>query len=357
MKLNLLKSVKAFDHVTLRVPEDWRTGRDPESDMNDFWSANLPDSEEGAKLWITWNAFEGPEGFDIVGDGRAIAESLTRSIASADERSREIALTEVPTGFLCTYQQSGEEDGELLHFWWYQHCGFHGRSAIITSIDFMIPDARIGDPEFLRLRDTLDHEIRHAEFHPDLAVSADSPLGPLAHANFNGRVRLLLPQDIVVEPVDDGQWFCSFANADIQARFFVAIDDTPIRDEDGDPNGYPEDMIAGVAEEWLGDTDDARITEARGGIISHQCYDEDTPPEPHEDGLDEAQAWRAGPKKCHLWRRYRFAWGTVRHLQVLLMLPLEGHDAPPLPDVAAMLKRAVQRADFPDLRDRAGPLT
>ncbi len=340
-----LKTVRAFDFVTLRIPEHWASGRDP--DVEGYWTAGNAVGEDGTKISITWDEYRHPKGFDPAAHGYKFTTEICDSIKDTGEIDGEIEVTPVDGGYVCVYQRPAVEDGELLRFWWYHFLHFTGGTVVMTLVNFVIPDNKLAKPGIRELQNILDSEIRATTFERPLGGHPDERFGELMRFNLGDLVKIHLPETVIPDGYAEGAWCFTFDPLDIPARLFVVTEDKYVLDDDGAPVAAPEGSLREMLTPWFTSPSDDRTSSfVPGGFLSHETLD-GRPDEGSPVYIPDVGQWSNGPTITHWWMYCCCTLGKLRATTFVLVLPRAEHREPPLSKLIEFVGYQVRRARFP----------
>jgi hypothetical protein len=170
-----LKTITAFDCITLKVPVIWPCAWDEKARM---WCCcediEDPTADTGT-LWIDYDMIElgqiGPQADRAL---EAMAQGISLEKAMTGEANFGMpALDDAPSGKIISYWRRTETNGQryLSRRW---HClSLAGTRLLVTHFSLVLTAETAGRPAWQRLAETMDREIRAAEIGlPDPTTAA-----------------------------------------------------------------------------------------------------------------------------------------------------------------------------------------
>jgi hypothetical protein len=258
----------------------------------------------------------------------------------------ESSITEVDQGARWFRVFDTEENGEGLRFWFSHFFLNKGSETAIISFNFVLPLARIDEPEFVELQEIMSREISSAFLDPfrlDDEEIAEDIFGPLSIVNFANQVKMVLPDSMECTPQEgnDGhnEWYCRLNAGDNYVAMFVMVDPFEVRMEDEKDTGPRAlDVYQGIINNWTSkNIGQLAIINMPQGVIAY-----DVAEDPETEPEDQAR----GDIKNYSCKYMHFSQGHGHSLTVLIMLPDNLAEVRPFSYLLEYMDRAIRRAIF-----------
>lgn len=342
-----LKTVSlAEGEVTLSIPERWEVW--PQADREGNWGCYEEEIEgedrDTGTLWIQVDHFSVPDDSELP-DMKQMAEDMAAR-ACLERDLIESSIVPVDQGCRWYRVFDTEENGEGLRFWFSHFFLNKGPETAIISFNFVLPLARIDEPEFVELQEIMLREISSAFLDPfrlDDEEIAEDIFGPLSIVNFANQVKMMLPDSMECTPQEGSgghnEWYCRLNAGDNYVAMLVMIDPLQVWVEDeSDAGPRTQDVYQGIISNWVSkEIGQLAIINMPQGVIAYDVV---------EDPATESEDQERGDLKNYSCKYMHFSQGHGHSLTVLIMLPDALAAVQPFSSVLEYMDRAIRRAVF-----------
>lgn len=347
-----LKTISVANcEVTLCIPERWNFW--PEADREGYWGCYEKEVEgkdtDTGTLWVQVDHFSFP------GEGELPAEitDMKRTAEEMEAKSLreknliESSITPVDQGYRWFRVFDTEEDGEGLRFWFSHFFLNKGHHTAIIAFNFVLPHARMDEPEFLELQGIMSREISSAFLDPFREFDeekAEDVFGPLSRVSFDDKVKLVLPDSMGCSPQEgtrtSNEWYCRLKAGDSYVAMFITIESLQVSfEENNDEPLLAMNLYEGIIQNWVSKKiGQLAVINMPQGVIAYDVF----------EGL--ASEHDDGDGRCfknYSCRYMHFSEGRGQALTVIIMFPDDLSDVRPFSYLLEYMDRAIRRAEFP----------
>lgn len=342
-----LKTVSVADgEVTLSIPERWNVW--PDAGREGYWGCYEEEIEgedrDTGTLWIQVDHFSVP-GDSELPDMKQMAEDMAAK-ACLERDLIESSISPVDQGARLYRVFDTEENGEGLRFWFSHIFLNKGPEIAIISFNFVLPLARIEEPEFVELQKIMSREISSAFLDPFRLLDeeiAEETFGPLSIVNFANQVKMVMPDSLECTPQKGSgghnEWYCRLNAANNYVAMFVMVDPLQVRVEDEKDTGSSAlDVYQGIINDWKSkNIGQLGIINMPQGVIAYDVVD---------DPAIEPEDQDRGDIKIYSCKYMHFSQGHGHSLTVVIMLPDNLAEVQPFSNILEYMDRAIRRAVF-----------
>ncbi|MDX1709608.1 MAG: hypothetical protein R3316_00550 [Rhodovibrionaceae bacterium] len=334
-KHHTLKPVRVGDSWLIEAPEHWVNER---LEDGRWWCG---DRETGVGLFMNYSNMPVTEGVENSADG------LTKLLRATERLSWRFLENQGPiiertsedrqNGTLLTaVQDLADDEGETCRFYRFYALDIWSAGVVAVTWSLVVPFAYVDTPACRELVEIFGRQIRKVEI-----TDQNNLLGELRERDFNGRMRLALPDIFILEPneVSENSWWAVRRDGD---RGRIAIHVFYGLVEGGGSREDLFDRLLGYFEEQVlpvlappADMIDMQVGAVDGGRYLYTIHNDDEP-DPDEEMPDYL--------RLHTWVLVAPFDGGYVDARLVLMIPLNRVDEPQFVEMVKVLEEAIPQA-------------